>query len=326
MRLGFGCVNLGRAGGDHSARADVRLVHAAIDAGVRVFDTAGAYGSGSSERVLGRALQGRRDEVVLATKGGYVFRERPPLEQTARRLAGRAVRTARAVLPSRAGGGGGSVGGGSSSTQYQDRDDSPGHLRSAVEASLRRLRTDHIDVYQLHGPTEVHPTLFDELHDLVAAGKVGRFGIGAESVGAALEWLAVPAVETVQIPFGILDPQAATELLARLDERPVEVWIRGVLGGGLLGLAGRDPVAAARDPKGPTIDRLVTLAARSGFGLDALAVGFVRSFAGVSTMLVGISSSAHLERNVALHGAPPLPDDVLAELLTIAATGEVTGG
>ena len=90
MTLGFGCVNLGSASSGRSTRDDVRLVREAVDLGVRRFDTADVYGSGASERTLGRALATRRDEVFVATKGGYVFRERTGAEQAARRIVGAA--------------------------------------------------------------------------------------------------------------------------------------------------------------------------------------------------------------------------------------------
>ena len=73
------------AGSGRTVTDDVRLVRASIDLGVTVFDTADAYGSGASERVLGRGLKGRRDEVVIATKGGFVFRDRSQAERWARR-------------------------------------------------------------------------------------------------------------------------------------------------------------------------------------------------------------------------------------------------
>lgn len=316
MNLGLGCVNLGSASGARSPRRDVQLVRHAFDAGVRLFDTAGAYGNGASERILGRALGRHRGEVVIATKGGYLFRERSILEQSGRRLAARALKGARVRRVA----GGAPTGGGAGRawSAYQAHDDSPRHLRTEVEASLRRRGTDHIDVYQLHAPRYVRPHVFDELEDLVRAGKVGRFGIGAESVTAAVEWLQVPAVQVVQVPFGILDPQAATDLLPCVRSRPVDVWIRGVLGGGLVALVSREPATAAADPKGPVLARLADLSARSGHALDALAVGYVRTFSGVSTMLIGISSRRHLERNLALVDGPALPPDVLAALADIA--------
>jgi aryl-alcohol dehydrogenase-like predicted oxidoreductase len=314
MRLGFGCVSLGSASRGGSRRADVALVREAIDLGVTLFDTADVYGAGASERVLGRALGRRRDEVVIATKGGYLFRERSAIEQRARRI----VATARRGPPGRRSGLGGGAGGGHG---YDARDDSARHLRTAVEASLRRLRTDHIDVYQLHGPPDVHPDLFEELADLRSAGKVGAFGIGAESVAAARDWLSVPGLAVVQLPFGVLDPEAADDVFAPAARGGVDVWARGVLGGGLIGRAQRDPSAVADDPKAPVLVALREVAARTGRAIDDLAVAFVRSFAAVSTVLFGISTSDHLHRDIALMRAQAPDDELVAELGAVAKRG-----
>ena len=100
VRVGLGCVNLGSSTGT-SERAGVRLVHAALDAGITLFDTADAYGAGASERVLGRALRGRREGVEIATKGGYCFEQRSMLEQRVRRLAAPAIAGLRRVEVSR---------------------------------------------------------------------------------------------------------------------------------------------------------------------------------------------------------------------------------
>jgi L-glyceraldehyde 3-phosphate reductase len=124
----------------------------------------------------------------------------------------------------------------------------------------------------------------------------------------------------------VLDPEAATDLLPLVGGRPVDVWARGVLGGGLLALATRDPDAVADDPKAPQLRALADLAARTGTAVDALAVGYVRTFSAISTVLVGIGSPAHLERNLALMAAPPLEDAVLAELTSIAAVAGGVGG
>src|SRR5579859_5408214 len=86
--FGLGCVNLGSMGG----RKGFRLVHQALDLGIRSFDTADAYGAGASERVIGGALRGRRDRAFVATKAGYVFRERTAPEHAARQLAGPMIR------------------------------------------------------------------------------------------------------------------------------------------------------------------------------------------------------------------------------------------
>lgn len=119
----------------------VRSIHRAIDLGVSFFDTADVYGTGHSERVLGRALRGRRDRVVLATKFGRVF------DEEKREIVG--------------------------------DDPSPEHVYGACEASLKRLDTDRIDLYQFHiGNAELSAAqaVRDVLERLVEAGKIRFYG------------------------------------------------------------------------------------------------------------------------------------------------------
>ena len=98
---------------------------------------------------------------------------------------------------------------GGSGGSYAEQDFTPATLRTAVDGSLRRLGTDYVDVLQLHGPDQVMPDLFEQLDELVTAGKVRRFGVGAESVDAAQQWIGVRGAAVVQLPFGVLDPEAA---------------------------------------------------------------------------------------------------------------------
>jgi aryl-alcohol dehydrogenase-like predicted oxidoreductase len=305
-RLGLGCVGLG-SGADRGVTDDVRLVQGAIDLGVTVFDTADVYGGGASEHVLGRAVRRRRDEVTIATKGGFVFRDRRPVEQWARRRA----KSLTTKVRSRRGAGGGS----SPSGSYAQQDFSPQYLRRAVHDSLRRLRTDRIDLYQLHGPSSVDPDLADELADLVTAGDVVRFGVGADSVEAADAWIGVCGISAVQVPFGVLDPEAATTTLPLARRHHCEVWARGILGGGLLGLADRDPASIHDHPKWPLVQSLRRIATDSGLDPYQLAFGFLRAHADdVSTLLVGSTSLEHLRDNLESVEAPPLGDELLCAL------------
>jgi 1-deoxyxylulose-5-phosphate synthase len=307
MRLGLGCVGLGSASGA-GWRHDVRLVEDAVDRGVTVFDTADAYGGGMSERVLGRALRHRRADVVLATKAGYRFRERSLGEQSMRRAAAPVL--ARVRRPS--GGSATEFSGRRPEGGYRDQDFSPPYLRQAVEASLRRLGTDYVDVLQLHGPARICPSLIDDLRDLTDAGKVRKIGVGAESVAVAAAVVATPGVEVVQLPFGVLDPEAA-EAVFPIAGSEVEIWARGVLGGGLLKAAFEGPAVRA-DPKWPRLSALLGLSRREGLAIDELAVGFVRAHGEVSTLLLGMTRREHLRRNLELMESPPLDAGLVAEI------------
>jgi len=286
----------------------MRLVRDAVEQGVVVFDTADAYGAGASERLLGDALRGRRSQVTIATKGGYVFRPRSRVEQRTRRAV-RSV-TARRRGPRTAVAGGGA---------YGPQDFSPANLRRRLDDSLRRLRTDHVDVYQLHGPHEVLPQLLEELSDLVAVGKVLRLGVGTERVADAAGWVDVAGLDSLQLPFGVLDPEAAEQVFPTARARSVDVWARGVLGGGLLAGFERGDPSMAEEPKRPLIAALRDLAAEVGVDLYQLAVGFVRAHPDVSTVLVGIGSQEHLRRNVALMRQPVLDEDVVARIRALGA-------
>lgn len=148
--LGFGCWAIGgpftlfgqQDGWGHVDDAEsIRAIRRAVDLGVTLFDTADAYGTGHSEEVLGRALAGIRDQIVLATKGGFVY------DRATRSLTG--------------------------------QDWSPQYIRRALEASLTRLGTDYIDLYQLHTgtiPNEAVEPVFDEMDRLKAEGKLLAYG------------------------------------------------------------------------------------------------------------------------------------------------------
>ncbi|GAA2004957.1 aldo/keto reductase [Microbacterium ulmi] len=182
--VGLGCNNLGRAGTRTETLEGTRdVLDAAIDAGVTFLDTADIYGRepGLSETLMGEALKGRRDSVVLATKFGH------------------------GTFPA------GIEGGSRGSRSY---------IRRAVEASLTRLQTDWIDLYQLHTPdpgTPIEETL-DALGDLVREGKVRYIG-HSNLAGWQIAEADVTARQRSGIPF--VSSQNHYSLLARGAEREV---------------------------------------------------------------------------------------------------------
>jgi aryl-alcohol dehydrogenase-like predicted oxidoreductase len=303
-RFGLGCVNLGSMGGQRG----VRLVHEALDLGVRFFDTADAYGAGSSEQVMGRALQGRRHRAFVATKGGYVFTERTALEQAARRVARGAVRRAG---PKR-GSGLGPASLLASSRRYESQDFSARHLRLALEASLRRLRTDYVDLYQLHGPREVcDDDVLAMMLDLRSEGKILGFGVGLESLDPAMDWLGTGALSSIQIPFGVLDPEAGDEVIPRAATLGVSVVARGVFASGFLVNESSDHDALLRPGQAELRAAVRSLASAAGVPALQIAAWFVTCRPGVTTVLVGTSSAGHLEQSVRYVDDRP-PDDIAA--------------
>lgn len=184
--------------GDVDDDESVRTVHAVLDHGGTFFDTASNYGAGHSERILGRALAGRRDQVVIATKFGNCF------EEATRRWTG--------------------------------TDHRPEHAVTSLEASLRRLGTDHVDLYQLHLnelPTSAALDLVDTLEDLVSNGKIRAYGWSTDNPESAAAFAAAgPHCATVQHDQSVLADNAA--VLAICDTYDLASINRGPLAMGLL--------------------------------------------------------------------------------------------
>ncbi|MFI6929288.1 aldo/keto reductase [Streptomyces sp. NPDC050287] len=205
--LGFGCWAIGGewqgAGGEPLGwgkvddEESVRAVRRALDLGVTFFDTADTYGAGHSERVLGRALGKRRDDVVVATKWGNVFDEE--------------TRTRAGV------------------------DDSPAYVRRALTASLQRLGTDHVDLYQLH-LSDADPDRAAELRDiceeLVREGLIRAYAWSTDDPARAAVFAQGEHCTAVQHAINVL--QDAPEMIALCEESNLASVNRSPLAMGLL--------------------------------------------------------------------------------------------
>jgi aryl-alcohol dehydrogenase (NADP+) len=276
-----------------------RLIHKALDAGINFVDTADAYGD--SEDVVGRALEGRRDDVVLATKFSRPTGQDPNQQGASRRW-----------------------------------------IVTAVENSLRRLRTDHIDLYQLHRPdprTDIEETL-GALTDLIRSGKVRAIGASNTPASDIVEaqWVAqqrgLARFHTEQPAYSILNRGVEREVLPTVQRFGMGSLVWGPLGQGMLtGRARRDHNDLKRagvfrhlndERRLDVVEQLVPLAADAGLPLTHLAMAFAIAHPGVTSALIGVRTTDHLDS--LLSGLDvTLSDDVLDRIDEIVPPGTDVG-
>ena len=277
-----------------------RIIHKALDAGINFVDTADAYGD--SEDVVGKALEGRRDDVVLATKFSRPTGQDPNHQGASRRW-----------------------------------------IFTAVENSLRRLRTDHIDLYQLHRPdpgTDIEETL-SALTDLIRSGKVRAIGASQTPVCDIVEaqWVAerrgLARFHTEQPAYSILNRGIEREVLPTIQRFGIGTLVWGPLGQGLL--TGRVRKNQGNDLRRAglvqhlndehrldVVEKLIPLAAEAGLPMTHLAMAFAIAHPGVTSALVGVRTMDHLDG--LLSGLDvALTDDILDRIDEIVPPGTDVG-
>ena len=307
-RLCLGTMMFG-ANGNTDVSDCTRIIHAAIDAGINFIDTADVYGNrGGTEEILGAALAGgRRDNVVLATKGHFPMGDDRNMRGNSRRW-----------------------------------------IRQAVEGSLRRLRTDRIDLYQLHRPDprcDIDESL-GVLSDLVREGKLLMIGTSTFPAAELVEaqWTSErrgrERFVSEQSPYSILVRAIEADVLpaARRHRLGVLVW-SPLCGGWLAGKyrADEKPDASWRTRFNPSrfdtsspaghrkaqiVERLAQLAEQAGISLVHLALRFVLEHPGVTAAIIGPRTMEQLRSQLGADGAR-LPRDVLDEIDRLVAPGEV---
>ena len=299
--VGLGCMNFGMA---NTEAESTEIVHAAIDLGVNLFDTADVYGErGKSEEWLGGALGGRRPEVVIATKfAGPMSSERFDMQGGSRR-----------------------------------------YIMQAVEASLRRLGTDYIDLYQMHRADEETPIeeTLRALDDLVHQGKVRYIGCSNYAAWQITEaaWTSgsdsLNGFISAQNRYSLLTRDIEKEVIPACDSYGLGILPYFPLESGLLtgkyrkgepppegtrlakwGSFGTGAFASA--DKIDKVEALNELCARYDHSLLDMAMGWLASQAAVSSVIAGVTTCEQLEQNVKA-GAWRGSDVELAEIDEITA-------
>ncbi|HEX2372301.1 MAG TPA: aldo/keto reductase [Solirubrobacterales bacterium] len=298
--IGFGTWALGSSWwGEVTEDDGERLLLRALELGITFFDTGDAYGRGANEELVGRVLGPRRDEVQLATKFGYELG------------AGRREH---------------------SEGERPQRWDGP-FVREALEASLRRLGTDRVDLYQLHNPRMeaiVRDETFAALEDLKAEGKLRQYGV---ALGPAIGWrdeglraLETRAIASVQTVYNLLEQEPGRDLIEAAERAGAGVMARVPTSSGLLDdtltpdttfpegdhrrhrprewlVEGLEKIERIRFLCDDGSERTMAQAALR-FILDS----------GVTTVIPTITSDAELEEYAGAADVPPLSDDELGRV------------
>ncbi len=283
--VGLGTNNFGaRCDYEHS----LAVIDAALDAGITLFDTADIYGQGTSEDFIGRALEGRRDRVVLATKFGNPMEEHPA-----------------------------------------DHRGSRDYIRWAVEGSLRRLRTDVIDVYQMHVPDEGTPIeeTLAALHELVQEGTVRHIGSSnfsaaqIETADRVARERGLARFVAAQNHYSFVEREVEDEVLPVCEHLRIGMLPYFPLASGLLTgkytrgeeategrLAGRE-IAEERWDR---LERLQQFAAERGVPLLSVAIGGLAAMPAVASVIAGATRPEQVHANVAAGAWEPNAEDLAA--------------
>ncbi|SRR5579884_252391 len=300
--VGLGCNNFGRR---LDAAATKRVVDAAIDQGITLFDTADVYGSGESESYLGAALKGRRNDVVIATKFRSPMGKGPYHEGGSRR-----------------------------------------YIRRAVEASLKRLGTDYIDLYQMHSPdpsTPIQETL-STLNDLVREGKVLYIGSsnfsGWQIADAA--WLSrtggFASFISAQNHYSLLERSVEREVVPACARFGVGVLPYFPLASGILTgkyrrdqpapegsrLAGASTNRFVNERNFEIVEQLEALGRERGLSLLQIAIGGLAAQPQIASVIAGATKPEQVRDNVQAGLWKASPEE-LAEIDRIAPTQRPSG-
>jgi aryl-alcohol dehydrogenase-like predicted oxidoreductase len=193
--VSMGCWGIGGQWGPVEEAEAIRTIHAALDLGVNLFDTADAYGNGVSEELVGKALRDRRDGAYIATKvGNFGRRLGAPLSYV-----------------------------------------TPHHVYLCCDASLGRMKIDTIDLYQCHIGDLADPSIFlDAFERLVERGKIRAYGISTNSLPVAQAFNRDGKCAAIQLNYSLLNRAAANDLLPWCAANDIGTLIRGPIAQGVL--------------------------------------------------------------------------------------------
>ncbi|SFK02486.1 Predicted oxidoreductase [Halobacillus dabanensis] len=286
--ISLGCMSLGT---DHDKARDI--IDRALDAGINYLDTADLYNFGENEKIVGEAVKGRRDDILIGTKVGNNF------------------------TPGQEG---------------WTWDPSKAHIKEGVKDSLHRLGIDYIDLYQLHGGTIDDPIdeSIEAFEELKGEGLIREYGISSIRPNVIKEYVKKSTIVSVMMQYNALDRRPEEEVLELLSDNGISVLARGPLAKGMLSSDG--PQKAKTKAEDGFLDysqeEVLSISKKwqdytnNERSAEALALQYVLHNPTVATAVFGASSVKQLEDNLRYLEAEPLSEQTFNELqaLTKAIT------
>jgi aryl-alcohol dehydrogenase-like predicted oxidoreductase len=258
-------------------KANARLLHEALDQGINFFDTADLYQHGQNEITVGKAFADRRAQVILATKVGNQWR------------------------PDGSG---------------WDWNPTKAYILQAVESSLQRLRTDYLDLYQLHGGTLEDPIdeTIEAFEILKQQGKIREYGISSIRPNVIREYVKRSNLASVMLQYSLLDRRAEESCLDLLKQHKIGVLVRGCLAQGLLAGKPAKPYLDYTSAEVATAAQAIKDIAGNNQPEAVVASQFALAHPAVSAVVLGIRTPNQLATGIASAQALPLPPTALEKL------------
>ncbi len=260
---------------------NITLLHQAVDAGITLFDTADLYDHGANEALVGKALKEKRQQVALATKVGNQWR------------------------PDGSG---------------WDWNPTKAYILQAAEASLRRLQTDYIDLYQLHGGTLEDPTdeTIEAFELLQQQGKIRHYGISSIRPNVVRRWTAQSGMASLMVQYSLMDRRPEKSILPMAKAKGAGVLVRGALAQGLLLGKPPKPYLEHAPATVQAIAQAVADASLNGRTPTGTALHFVLQHPAVTLAVVGVRTEQQLQEAVAALQQPPLDAETYCSLCDAA--------
>lgn len=268
------------------------MIHYALDQGINFLDTADLYEQGRNEQLVGRAIKGKRSQVILATKVGNRWNE---------------------------------------DGQSWFWDPSKAHIKNGVKESLRRLQTDYIDLYQLHGGTieDRMDEAIEAFEELKKEGYIRYYGLSSIRSNVIREYTERSQIVSVMSQYSILDRRPEEETLDRITEKNISLIARGPVAKGLLSerweskLQEEGYLDYTQEELRSVLLELEAYK-QEGYTLTQLALRYVLHHPAVATVIPGVSKLEQLEEIVQTAHTPRLSDSLIERIQSNAKQNKYT--